>query len=213
MLKKAMMLAVAAAALTALVIPAAASAQWQHHTQDANTQVHAIQVDKTIQVTGQSRFQGEIGAVECQTDAHAELLAGQTTVTVTQFGVDLTEAGSTVTSKCFVDATLEGFGCTDVSSVTVEIGSGNHWIGHATTPTTIDVTTKTIQNHLHGGIFCPKTIQLTPGTVGITLSSHTLETGQLHGQLQAHSAVGAQNVTVGGHGVVTPSGTYGIKTF
>jgi hypothetical protein len=201
MFKKAMMLAVAAAALVAFAIPATASANWQDHSA-------TLQQNANIQVTGQARFQGEsIGAIECQTDASATLIAGQTTASVTAFGVDLTEAGSTVTSKCFVNSTLEAFGCSDVAQVTVE---GLPWTAHATNTQTIAVTTGTIQNHLHGGIFCPKTVQLTPGTVNInTSTAGTWTTGQLSGQLLGHGSV-QQNVAISGHGLVTPSGTYGV---
>lgn len=201
MFKKAIMLAVAAAAIAAMAIPASASAAWTHH----NT--HLAQ-NAQIQVTGQAHFEGEeIGGVACQTDAQATLLAGQTTATVTNFGVDLTEAGSTVTSKCSVNAELAFFGCTDVGQVTVD---GLPWTAHATNTQQIAVTTGTIQNHLHGGIFCPKTIQLTPGTVNInTSTAGTWTTGELEGQLLGHGAV-QQNVNITGHGTVTPSGTYGV---
>lgn len=201
MFKKAMMLAVAAAALVAFAIPATASAKWQEHGSD-------ISQDVPLQVTGTSEFHGEIGGLTCQTDATATLLAGTTTASVTSFGVDLTEAGSTVTSKCSVDSTLASFGCTDVGQVTV---AGLPWTGHATSTQRITVTTGTIQNHLHGGIFCPKTIQLTPGEVDVvTSTTSTWTQGDLEGELEAHSAVGAQDVVITGDGVVTPSGKYGV---
>jgi hypothetical protein len=199
MFKNTTILAVATAALVTFAIPATASANWQHH----NT---PLQANANIQFTGQFRVQSEM-AFECQIDATATLIAGQTTASVTAFGVDLTEAGSTVTSRCFINSTLEAFGCTDVAQVTVE---GLPWTAHATNTQTIAVTTGIIQYHLHGGIFCPKTIQLTPGTVNInTSSAATWTTGQLSGQLLAHGSV-QQNVSIAGHGLVTPSGRYGV---
>jgi hypothetical protein len=201
MFKKAMMLAVAAAALVAFAIPATASARWQHH----NT---ALQQNANTQLTGQFRFQGEsIGAVECQTDTTATLIAGQTTASVTAFGVDLTEAGSTVTSKCFVNSTLEAFGCSDVAQMTA---GGLPWTAHATNTQTITVTTGLVQTHVHGGIFCPKTVQLTPGTVNInTSTAGTWTTGQLSGQLLGHGSV-QQNLAISGHVILAPSNTYGV---
>jgi hypothetical protein len=201
MFKNAITLAVAAAALVAFAIPATASAVWQEHQTN-------LQSNADVQTTGQARFQGEsLGAVECQVDATASLISGQTTARVNQFSVDLTEAASTVTKKCFVNPTLESFGCTDVAQVTVE---GLPWTAHATNTQQIAVTTGTIQTHIHGGLFCPKTIQLTPGTVNInTSSAGTWQTGTLSGQLLGHGSV-QQNANISGHGTATPGNRYGV---
>lgn len=199
MFKKAMMLAVAAAALVAFAIPATASANWQHN--------HAeLGQNANIEVTGQSKFQGEVGNVECQTVAAVQLLAPGTTANVNSFVVDVT-GSETVTDNCQVGGGLASLGCTDVASVTTE---GTPWTAHAISSTTVSVTTGTIQNHLHGGIFCPKTQQLTPGTVHITTTTDgTWTQGQLSGELQVHSSGVTQQVTVTGTGAVSPSGTYG----
>lgn len=201
MLKKAMMLAFAAAALAAFVIPATASAVW--------TKDHVVlQTSDTIQVTGQVSFHGELGTIECQTDATAQLLAGQTTASVKQFEVDLT-SGGTVTDKCSVAGGLAGLGCTDVASMTTE---GLPWTAHAVSTTTVSITTGTIQTHLHGGTFCPKTIQMTPGTLHLTTNTDfTWSTGGITGQLQGHTSFGANNpVAYTSHVLITPSGRYGV---
>ena len=204
MLKKVTMLAVAAAALAALAIPASASAAWQHGAV-------ALEKDETIQLTGDASFTGsEIGSVQCQVKAHGHLRVGApgNLGEITSFGVDLTQEGSTVTSKCKVDEVLEFLGCSDVASVT---STGFPWGVEALSGQTLKVSTGTIQNHLHGGIFCPKTIQLTPGTVHITTTTSSNWTeGQLSGTLQGDGGV-QQNVTISGQGTVSPSGTFGFK--
>lgn len=201
-MKKITAIAMAVAALLALAIPMSASARWQHHNQD-------LQQNAQIQTTGQFGWEGEeAGAIHCQIDTRSTLLAGQTTASVTQFEVDLTEAGNpTPTQKCQVGPVYESFGCTDVSQLTV---AGLPWTSHATNTQQVAMTTGTIQYHLHGGIFCPKTVQLTPGTVNLNMSSAgTWTTNQLSGQLAAHGPI-QQNVIVTGHWFITPSGTYGV---
>jgi hypothetical protein len=202
MFKKVMMLAVAAAALVAFAIPATASANWQDH----NT---ALQANANIQVTGQAKFQGEVGNVECQTVSAVQLTSGTTTADVSTFEVDVTGT-ETVTDNCQVGGGLASLGCTDVATVTT---AGLPWTAHATSTQTVAVTTGTIQNHLHGGFFCPKTIQLTPGTVHITTTTASTWTeGQLSGTLQADPSIGSpQNVTVSGTGAVSPTATYGVS--
>jgi hypothetical protein len=200
-MKKITTVVMAAVALLAMADPAGASAQWQHNhvnlTQNAQ-----------VQLTGQfGLVSQEVGGVECQIDATMQLLAGTTTANVTNFGVDLTEAGSTVTSKCRVDSTTESFGCTDVAQVTV---AGLPWTAHAVSTQTIAITTGTIQFHKHGGIFCPKTKQFTPGTIHVTTSTaNTWTTGQLSGSLIAHHGVTAPS-TANAHVTITPAGTYGV---
>jgi cell division septation protein DedD len=199
-MRKKMMLTVAMAALAMMILPAAAAAQWTNN--DATLATNA-----RVPTTGQARFQGEaVGAVECQVAAEAQLTAA-TTTGHTQFEVD-TRAGATSTEACSVAGPLASLGCTDVSSVTIE---GLPWTFHATSTQTVSVTTGTIQTHLHGGIFCPKTQQLTPGTVHITTSTqNTWNTGQLSGTLKAHSGGVESQVNIIGHGALIPLVTTGI---
>jgi hypothetical protein len=88
------------------------------------------------------------------------------------------------------------------------------WTAHKAATNTVTVTTGTIQTHHHGGFFCPKTVQLTPGTVTLTIpheQRNTIKEGTLSGELKADPSIGsAQNVTISGSGSLTEgSGTYG----
>lgn len=189
------------ATLFALAVPAGASAVWQHHSVN-------LSQNAQVQLTGQFGLQGEVGGVECQIDATMQLVAGTTTANITSFGVDLTEAGSTVTSKCRVDATTESFGCSDVAQVTV---AGLPWTAHAISTQTITITTGTIQFHKHGGIFCPKTKQFTPGTIHLTTTTAATWTrAEPSGILFAHHGGGSGNGSPQGQLGITPSGTYGV---
>lgn len=201
MAKKTMMIAELAGALALLVVPPHASATWTDNHQN-------LSENRQVEVTGQVKLESQIGAIECQVRSVMQLLAGQTTAQVTVSEIDLTEAGSTVTSKCSVDPTLEGFGCTDVASGTT---AGLPWTAHAISTQTIATTTGTAQLHLHGGLFCLKTLQLTPGTVHSTLTtSNTWTTGSTIGQLQVHQGAGSPLVTIQGHGTVG-TGRYGVS--
>lgn len=202
MFRKVMMLALAAGALAALMAPAGASATWTKDHQ-------ALQENAQIELTGQAAIHGEVGSIECQVRSLMQLTAGTTTAVVTESGVDLKEAGSTVTSKCSISGGLESFGCTDVASSTA---AGLPWTAHAVSTQTISTTTGTVQNHLHGGIFCPKTVQATPGTVLSHLTTqNTWTTGTSSGTLQIHlSNGGSQEVQVTGHGSVGGGGKYGV---
>lgn len=201
-MSKKTMLAIAVSAFATLAIPATASAVWQEHG------VNLAQ-NAQIQFTGQFHLAGEWGTVRCQTDGAMTLIAGQTTASVTSFGVDLTKANSTVTQECEIDENLGAFGCTDVASMTVE---GLPWTAHAVNTQTIAITSGTIQIHLHShGVFCPKTIQLTPGTWNLNMSTaQTWTTAQLSGTVQTHLSFGSQNSTATGHQFITPSGRYGV---
>jgi hypothetical protein len=202
MLKKAIILAIAVAAIAAAAIPAAASASWQHHAAQ-------LQANANLQITGQAKFQGEIGWMECQANVVGQLTAGTTTGDVQAFGADVVGSES-VTDHCAVGGGLASLGCTDVASTTA---AGLPWTIHATGATTITLTTGTIQGHLHGGFFCPKTVQITPGTIHIsTATEQTVETGQLSGQLQVDPSIGgSQSVTISGHGnVVQGKATFGL---
>jgi hypothetical protein len=198
--KKITMLAVGVAAVAALMGPATASAQWTHN--------HAtLGANAAIQLTGQWKFQGEVGNIECQVNAVGQLTAGTTTGHISEFGVDVTGA-ETVTDNCQVGGGLATLGCTDVSSVT---SAGFPWGIHLQSTQTIDITTGTIQTHLHGGFFCPKTDQITPGTLVLHMEQQdTWTQGQITGELQVDPSIGSpQNVTYGGLVSITPGGTYG----
>jgi hypothetical protein len=200
-MKRITMLAMTAA-LAALMVPATAAAQWQDNHQ-------TLAQNAVIQYTGQYRYQGEAGIVECQMTAAVQLTAGTTTAHVQSFAVDL-EGGGTVTDHCSIGGGYGTLGCTDVSAVT---GAGFPWTAHATSTQTIAITTGTIQTHMHGGFFCPKTMQFTPGTLHLTMSTqNTWSTGELGGLFQVHPSIGSsQTMTITGHGAITPSATYGVS--
>lgn len=189
-------------AVAAFALAATASAQWTHNGQHLQQETH-------VQFTGQLKYQGQLGSVQCWIHGQAALLPGQTTATITSIGIDLT-TGGTVTETCEIDNAKKALGCTGVSLVTFAIGPGNHWTAHAVNTTQLAITTNTIQYHLHGGVFCPKTTQLTPGTISINWASDAFGTYQTTGTLQAHSPGGSQSVSITGAGQVTPSGTYGV---
>lgn len=194
-------LLVAASAMMALAIPSAASAQWQHNH-------GAMEENPQVQFTGQFKAEGAFGILACQVDVRFTLLANTTTAAVEGFEVDQTESGTTVTDKCSVDITLETLDCDDIGGLTTE---GLPWVAHGVTAQTLAVTTGAIQYHLDGSIFCPKTIQLTPGTFHLGANSaKTWSTGVLSGQQKIHAPGGTQNATINGHWSMTPSATYGI---
>jgi hypothetical protein len=201
MAKKVIMLVVAAGMLAALMVPATASAFW---TKDHQQLVQNAQ----IEMTGVSRFHGEIGSIECEVRSVFQLTAGTTTAHVTVSDIDLSEPGSTVTSKCSVSASIMTLGCTDVGSVT---SAGLPWVAHAASTQTIITTTGTTQLHLHGGIFCPKTFQVTPGNVHSQMTTaNTWSTGLVSGKFTTHlSGIGTQYMELTGHGVVGV-GSYGV---
>lgn len=206
MFKKLTVLAVAVAALAALAIPASASANWQHNG-------GLLLENKTIEIETQLSLQSEVGSIKCGMWIHADLLAQQTTATVTNVAVNLLKGG-TVTDTCSVGGGLTGLGCIDVGSLTVDIGPDDHWTAHGNGTRNIAITTDTMQAHLHGGMLCPKTIQITPSTINFVPEKEAFGTGELQGTVQTHLSApmaGEKPAIVTGHGNVIPAGTYGVK--
>ncbi|HET9394466.1 MAG TPA: hypothetical protein VFO36_00305 [Nitrospiraceae bacterium] len=200
MLRKVTIFAIAGAAIAALAIPTTAAAQWTENHQQVTQSSSSV-------TTGQTKYQGQIGSVECQTVSLAELIGGTTTAQVV-LKTDV-EGQETVTDNCSVGGGLVSVGCTDVKEIVYE---NEPWTAHATSTQTIAITTGTIITHLHGGVFCPKTIDVTPGTVHITTStSNTWTTGQISGALQAMPSTGGnQTMTITGHGTIDPSEITGV---
>lgn len=204
MLKKAMMLVVAAAALAALTIPAAASAKWAKTVQPGG-QVADLATDQQMQITGQINLSAELGEVTCQFVSNVTLTAGTTTANATQFDVDNNGAANDE-SKCAVDAALGALGCTDVEQVTF---AGLPWVAHGIQKTILEITTGTIQAHLTGGIVCPKTLQYTPSKLFIQTKTQWWNAGELSGTVEVHSVVGSQVALFGGETTVSPASTFG----
>ena len=157
------------------------------------------------QGTGQFKFQGEVGSAECQVVSNTILEAGTTTGQA-QFDVDNGGAANDE-EKCSVGGGLLSLGCTDVEQVTV----AGAFVKHAVETKTIDITTGTIQTHLTGGVFCPKTVQLTPGTLHLQFTQEWFHTYHLSGTLQAHLPSVTVQVQISGEGTITPAHKYGIK--
>jgi len=143
-MKKIIMLAMAAAVVAAFAVPAAASASlWKHHKQ-------VLAQNAQIQLTGNAKFSGGLGSVDCETTSQLTATAGTGTGKVTQFQPDLDQVGSTVTSKC----TAGGFlvACQVHSSqATIPVPAG--WEIHNET-SRIEITSGDIHIGMTGG-FCP----------------------------------------------------------
>ncbi len=78
MFKKMTVLAMAVGVLAAMVLPASASALWvQNH--------EPLSADKTLGLTGNVRFQGGLGGIQCQITSTVDFLKGQTNGTATTF--------------------------------------------------------------------------------------------------------------------------------
>jgi hypothetical protein len=183
MLKKTIMLAMAMAVVAAFAVPAVASAGlWKHHATN-------IAVNKSITLTGQTLIHsGVVGGIECQTTGTLQLTAGTGTGHISKWGVDLDEAGSTVTSKCKATGFLAQ--CQVHSMVATGTGGQDiakfPWIVHNKTKT-VEVTT----GEVHWGItgaFCPgATATFTPGIVTLTPNqTKTVTSFALSGNVQVH---------------------------
>lgn len=200
-MRKITMVSMATAALAAIVLPAAASADWQHNGKGQ------LKEDGTLTSTGTAEFQAPMGRVHCIVHSHGTLSKTSSTGMVQALQVD----GNT-TDNCTVHNGLVTVGCTDVSSVQ---SLNFSWIAHTASTQTVTVTTGEIVIKLHGGIFCPKQIILTPGTVTITVAAGetgSVSKGTLSGQLQAHPSIGGtETVQVAGNGsLLENAGTFGL---
>lgn len=207
MLKKLSVLAMALGAVAAMVFPAAASAEWKHH----NT---PITESKTIGVTGNVRFQGGLGGVECQVTSRVRFDPGTTGVAET-FVPHPTDD----TTNC---KGLGGLGPCQVHNVAPQAPNWTiHTVRQETKQVTnpgqaeekthqtfhdfITVTTTNITSQTTGGLFClVKAINLTGGTTTFTPTQpNTIPSATLSGQLQAHlqtngGATDQETVTVSG---------------
>jgi hypothetical protein len=201
MLKKLTVLAMAIGALAALA-PASASATWDHHT---------TPIDQNQQLTfsGQARFQGGLGGVECQVSSNAQFLAGQTTGNITSFVPGPTS--DTVNCK--------GTGGLVFCQVHNVSPTSFPWVFHTVqSPASISITHGEIHSQATGG-FCPITaITITAGTVTATPNQpETVSSIQLSGNASVHltTSGGSQdteNTTVSGTlSILAPNaGTYSI---
>jgi hypothetical protein len=185
MLKKLTVLAMAIGAVAALVLPATASAVWKHHATN-------ISNDVQLGLTGNVRFQGGLGGIECQVTSRAKFLAGQTTGTAETFVPHPTSD----TTNC---KGLGGLAFCQIHNLTPQ---APNWTFHTSAWQThgqqvqhaaaVVITTTTIHSQATGG-FCPvNTISLHAGSVGLiptntngVVDPNTVVKLDLNGTLQA----------------------------
>jgi lipopolysaccharide export system protein LptA len=181
-----------------LLMPTAANAFWQFEEVPIS--------GETFELHGASRYQSELGGVECTVQVDVTLEPGTTTAKASQFGVKES------TKEC------KGSGALAFCQVHGITYSGLPLTLHITetTPPTIAITTGDVQYTTTGG-FCPvSTITLTAGTVTATADNpNAMKTVTMSGSLTADSTTSGGTVdkntaTVSGDLKVTPEGIYGI---
>jgi hypothetical protein len=205
MLKKIMMLALAATAVAAVTAPMA-SANWTHNGVNI-----PAGTNPQVQFTGQALFTSAVvGGINCQTDAKVQLEGGSTTGKVTQFEVDLTEAASTVTKKCVTSGPIAPCLVKSVQATSLP------WQIHSDGADVVTITTGEIDNVLEsqtgGACGVVQQIKLKPGTVSALIpagQTKAISIVHLSGQLETTTG---SKVQIAGTQNVTPSGTYGTST-
>ncbi len=207
MFRKTMMLAMAAAVVAAFAVPATvAAAQWA----DGGV---AITSPQQIQLTGQTKWSGGItGSIECQVTTSLTLEPGETG-TVTQYDVDVDEAGSTITSKCTAGGALASCQLHSLQP------TGLPWVVH-NEGQRLNVTSGEIHYTLTGQ-FCPgQTATMTASNPAknhlITWTADNAKSVSFfteNGQVPVDTAAG--NATAGTSGKLTVlapnAGTYGLE--
>lgn len=177
MVKKTIALAMTVGVMAGLALPASASASWKHHATE-------IQQNVTLNFTGNTRFQGGLGGIECQLTKSLLFKAGQTTGTVEQFKPD----NGTETEKC---KGLGGLSPCQIHNLTPQFPN---WVFHTITVNgqpKIQVTQGDITFQMTGGFFClVKHVTITPVNEPnhfVTLipnQPNTFTSFQEHGQLE-----------------------------
>jgi hypothetical protein len=186
MLKKMTVLAMAVGALAAMVLPASASANWKHH----NTNISEA---AQIGLTGNVRFQGPIGGVECQITSRAKFNPGTTGVAET-----FVPHPTSDTTNC------KGTGGLSPCQIHGVTPQAPNWVFHTTATSAISLTTTDITSTLTGGFCLVKHINLTGGTVTLTPNAtNTISSATESGNLQAHiqttsGAIDTQGVATSG---------------
>jgi hypothetical protein len=202
MLRKIAVLALAAGAVAALALPAGASASWKHH-------VTPIQNDVTLNLTGNTRFQGGLGGIECQLTPSLKFFAGQTTGIVEHNTVHPVDE----TTNC---KGLGGFAPCQIHNLTPQMN--NNWLFHTVIVAgqpKIKVTTGDITYQMTGGIFClVKHVKFTAPVepnhfiTWLPNQPNTFTSFQEHGQVEL-------DVQTNGGGVdketITVSGTFELE--
>ncbi len=176
MFRKAMVLGMAVGVVAALALPASASATWKHH----NT---SIVENVQLGWTGNMRFQGSMGGIECQITSRIKFLAGQAAGTVET----LVPHPTNETTNC------KGLGGLAFCQIHDTTPQAPNWTLHAgfETPggtkhaSAATLTAQDMQSQLTGG-FCPiKHIRVTAGNIGLIPNQPTtVSSGALSGSLQ-----------------------------
>jgi hypothetical protein len=206
MLKKTMILALAAMAVAAFSA-SVASANWTH-----NHKVIQSGTNPTDPVfTGQALFTSAVvGGIDCQTKATGQITGGTTTGHIGTFGPDLDETGSTVTTKCVTSGPIAPCLVKSVQSL------GLPWTIHVVNSATISITTgeivNVLENQTGGACGVVQQIKLKAGTVHGTITpgeTCTVHQAHLSGELQTQTG---SKVVVGGTQTLLPTKTYGTIT-
>ncbi|HEU4393421.1 MAG TPA: hypothetical protein VFR04_07290 [Solirubrobacterales bacterium] len=204
-MRKAILLTMAVAVVVLFAIPGSASAAWtkDHANNAASAELEVIGTDIF--------YETSLGGVTCSNTTFKMLLeASSTTGKINSF------MPVTVTSQC------QGRGAIaqcDVHEATADPAAGGidpndlRWVIHTATGTTVTITTGTITNTLTG-FLCPHTLQLTPGTMTMTVAAgevNTTSTATLSGNFLTDGDLGNSiATTVSGSIHVLGTITYGI---
>jgi len=169
MFKKMTVLAMAVGVVAALALPASASADWKHHQT-------AIQQNQQIGLTGNIRFQGGLGGVECQVTSAVTFEPG-TSGFISSFVPEPTSD----TANC------KGLGGLVGCQVHNVAPTGFPWPVHTEANGSIDIEHGEIHSQ-STGFFCPvKNITITEGTVVATPNeADTADNVQIHGKADVH---------------------------
>lgn len=181
MTKKITFLTITVGVVAAMALPTPALASWKHHGTP-------IQENTNGTITGNARFQSELGGMECQASASGVFLANQTTAELQSYGPHPVDS----TTNC------KGLGGLAFCQLHDWTPTNLPWTGH-TSGNVATITTSSTHGEFTGG-FCPIRASLTtPGTVTVTPNQpNTITSGQLSGTLTQH--------------VQTPGGTQDLLT-
>ena len=199
-MRKAILLAMAAAIVAMFAIPGAASGAWtKHHVTNAT--------DTELEITGTDlRYVSNIGGTTCsKTISNVVFKGNSTTGDIKSFAPEL-NAGDTVTSVC------QGTGALAQCDFHVVEGHNFPWTIHTATANTVTATTGTITTTMTG-FFCPHTINLQAGMLTMTVAAgevNTTSTASLSGTLVSEGDLGEVNMTLSGEVHVLGTITYGF---
>ena len=171
-MRKAILLAMAAAIVAMFAIPGSASAAWTKDHVNASKNFE-------LEITGTDIFfESEIGGITCSSTISRVNFEVGTTGTVQSFEPESSgNPTTTVTQNCQGRGLI---GQCDVHEATADPAPGGtltelKWPIHTVFSQTVAVTTGTITNTLTG-FFCPHTLSLTPGLMHFTTAGTETDT-------------------------------------